>query len=961
MGSRLSVIICTIAVSVFLCAPTVAFAESETADLPEAQATVEEATAEVQTEMFDASGDVEPVVQTTVEENQEYPDTSGEESGVAGPDESRIPTETGDATTTSQETAPDAHVDNTSANDIGSSNDTDSPNDNDPDVVNDANEAIGEADTGEAAEQVDPATDGAPSAQTPEGGETKQPSRESSEPVAASQPVVVAGTTGVSRASGGSNDYAKEDAMALASKGTLAKGTYVLVTKGNRTQVLQVAGASSANGRSTNIQAYAKGSKTQVWTFTFDSNGYATITNKLSGLVLSVRGNKAVTNATVVQAKKKNGKRGQLWIVTRNSDGSIRIASALDKGFSLDLKGAKAASGTVGVLAKGSSVRTQRWYALQSTPKVRKSDYVKPGWYSLTSKLSSTFNLFTNGNAASSTASFTLNKGLIKPGYAFKLVRIGNYYRIYSGSANGKAIMITGKSILPGARAAMDKKHDKSSLFSLQYDSASKGYTFVNVATGLTLAVTSGKAANNAKLSGQCAISGSKAQSFTLRPRAGIVCAGVYAIKSTLAGKRALTVSKSKGTFYSYRKDTSQKWYVAPVKGNVYIIESTVYGNRLSGASNKQLATNAAAETNKRQWWVPYVGPKGIIWKNYKTRKPISAVGVTCDEGSAAVNAYKGSDARQFTMATVPALESGVYEIRCGSNTGYGIEVKDSSGSAGAAVQIYGRTGSNNQRWIYDTKKHTLTNLNSGLRLEVKSTSSGSALKQAKAASKAAQKWTVQYAGGGKYRIVSGVNSQLVLTAAATKNGAKAKNSADTGSKLQKWKLTQSAFTVSPKGFKLIKSIVNNGHGPLKADYICIHETANPGATALNHRDLWRNDNYYSDYAVHYTLDWTGNCYYCVPEDRLCWQVGGGNSHVIGIELCHATNQSDFNKVWNAGVQWAVWQLKKHGWGINRLISHNECRIKWGGTDHTDPDDYFESYGKSWSQFKAAVKAKLLK
>ena len=58
-------------------------------------------------------------------------------------------------------------------------------------------------------------------------------------------------------------------------------------------------------------------------------------------------------------------------------------------------------------------------------------------------------------------------------------------------------------------------------------------------------------------------------------------------------------------------------------------------------------------------------------------------------------------------------------------------------------------------------------------------------------------------------------------------------------------------------------------------------------------------------------------------------------------------------------MQWAAWQLKKNGWGIDRLISHNECRVKWGGTDHTDPDDYFESFGKSWSQFKAAVKKAL--
>jgi hypothetical protein len=87
----------------------------------------------------------------------------------------------------------------------------------------------------------------------------------------------------------------------------------------------------------------------------------------------------------------------------------------------------------------------------------------------------------------------------------------------------------------------------------------------------------------------------------------------------------------------------------------------------------------------------------------------------------------------------------------------------------------------------------------------------------------------------------------------------------------------------------------------------------------------------------------------------MCWQVGSGNPYVVGIELCHATNQSDFEAVWNLGVEWAAWALSKFGWDTSRLLSHDDCRRIWGGTDHTDPLDYFESYGKSWEQFKQEV------
>lgn len=152
------------------------------------------------------------------------------------------------------------------------------------------------------------------------------------------------------------------------------------------------------------------------------------------------------------------------------------------------------------------------------------------------------------------------------------------------------------------------------------------------------------------------------------------------------------------------------------------------------------------------------------------------------------------------------------------------------------------------------------------------------------------------------------------------------------------------------------ENIISWGHGYLSPSYVCIHETANPGATALNHVNYWQNDD---TYAVHYVMDWSGIAYHCVPDDRICWQVGNGNPYVIGIELCHATNLADFVKVWTAAVEWAAWMLKRHGWGVSRLISHDTARRWWGGSDHTDPLGYFAQYGKTWDDFCKAVSAKM--
>lgn len=152
------------------------------------------------------------------------------------------------------------------------------------------------------------------------------------------------------------------------------------------------------------------------------------------------------------------------------------------------------------------------------------------------------------------------------------------------------------------------------------------------------------------------------------------------------------------------------------------------------------------------------------------------------------------------------------------------------------------------------------------------------------------------------------------------------------------------------------EQIISNGHGYISPSYLVIHETADPGATAKQLMTYWRNNP--DAYVVHYTMDLDGDTvYHAMADNRKAWHVGNGNAYTVGIELCHATNQADFNAQWTEAVKWAGDYLHKKGWSTDRLLCHNDCRLKWGGTDHTDPLGYFESYGKSWSQFKAAVQS----
>lgn len=155
---------------------------------------------------------------------------------------------------------------------------------------------------------------------------------------------------------------------------------------------------------------------------------------------------------------------------------------------------------------------------------------------------------------------------------------------------------------------------------------------------------------------------------------------------------------------------------------------------------------------------------------------------------------------------------------------------------------------------------------------------------------------------------------------------------------------------------RIIEKVNNQGHGACSPSYLFIHETANPGASAFNHSELYGRG---WKFAVQYVCDWTGDVYHCVPDNRLAYGVGNGNRYGVNLEICHATNAADFKKVWDTAIEFTAWYLKTRGWSINNLMSHDECRIKWGGTDHTDPVDYFKKYGKTFQDFKNEVKAKM--
>lgn len=150
--------------------------------------------------------------------------------------------------------------------------------------------------------------------------------------------------------------------------------------------------------------------------------------------------------------------------------------------------------------------------------------------------------------------------------------------------------------------------------------------------------------------------------------------------------------------------------------------------------------------------------------------------------------------------------------------------------------------------------------------------------------------------------------------------------------------------------------IIASGHGTFAPQYLVVHSTGNAGATAWNHVQYW--DRIGNDaYMPQWVCDWVGDgtVYQVAPGNAVTWHVGNGNWYSVGLEICEGTTREQADKSIDTAAQWCAYYLKEQGWSVDHMISHNEARIKWGGTDHVDPDPYFQRWGYSWGWFKSKV------
>ena len=141
-------------------------------------------------------------------------------------------------------------------------------------------------------------------------------------------------------------------------------GTYFIRMVKNSSFVLDVDSGSKANGA--NVQVYTNNDSTaQKWDLTRNTDGTYTICSAVSGKALDVANGSAVSGANVQQYE-KNGSKAQKWYISYR-DGGFVITSALNSSFVLNVDSGRTENGANVTIATSSDSHDAQRFTFAST------------------------------------------------------------------------------------------------------------------------------------------------------------------------------------------------------------------------------------------------------------------------------------------------------------------------------------------------------------------------------------------------------------------------------------------------------------------------------------------------------------------------------------------------------------------------------------------------------------------
>ena len=587
----------------------------------------------------------------------------------------------------------------------------------------------------------------------------------------------------------------------------VSDGEYVVSSQVDPMQVLDIAGASTAN--CARLEVYESHmADNQIFRFERDDDtGFYKVTCVGSGKVLD-NDNRNVSNGAAVLQYDSTGALNQRWIVQREGSG-LSIRSAIDPSYCIDLAGGGASNCTKAEMHRYNGGANQR-FSLVSTniaPVSESEDFGFEGWYEISPVADSSLcvDIF-NASSDNGAKSLLYNKNS-NLNQLFKLEYQNGFYRLISASS-GKALELKDGSVIPGVpaqqRAISDSMSQKWKITKNQDGS----YSFACAANGLMLG--SAEVDSNVSLSGRDGGAGENI-SFFLTKRTDLLKEGVFKIAYGKDQGKVVDIdnaSRADGAnalIYSSNSNLNQKWKVKLVSGmeNTYTFESLCSGKYLS-VSGSNVVQSSFSDGSGEQMWTPVdIDAGAVVLQNIATGKVLDVKGGSNSNGTN-VQVYErnNSTAQKFIFEPTELVKTATYVFHSGANYGQVVDLNNASTQDGATVTTWTSNNGGNQKWNLSGNgdgTYRISNAANGKVLDVSggTVSDGTRVAQYSWHNGLNQKWYVAYDKEGGFVFESAQNRDVVLAVGSPSpsDGASIRVEKKTGAANQRFCLEQTVYT----------------------------------------------------------------------------------------------------------------------------------------------------------------------
>lgn len=386
----------------------------------------------------------------------------------------------------------------------------------------------------------------------------------------------------------------------------LEDGTYIIKSKLNSSNVIDIAGGLTSN--KTNVQMYSNNyTWAQVWNLKYN-NGYYTITSYLdNNKSLDIAGGK-YKNKNNIWIYNKNGTNAQKYIIDNNNDDSYSI-NTYDGLWTFDVAGGSTTSGTNIWLHSPNGTNAQSF-----TFEKINIDPIGTGYYVINSILGENMAIGVNNPVLFNGKNVDLrtNENHNNTKWYIKKIK-GDIYSIASSENTKYFTNLKGGNTASGTNVELNTSNsDNSSKWCIRKNDDNT-YTIINVKSGKVLDISGGKSTEGTNILAYNRNS-TNAQKFkfTKTEASNYTMAyenGRYLIKSNVNNSMVLDISgakKANGTnvqIYTSNSSSAQNWRLEYIGDGAYVIRSLINPNLVLTASGNNVVSSKYTKSNLQKWY----------------------------------------------------------------------------------------------------------------------------------------------------------------------------------------------------------------------------------------------------------------------------------------------------------------------------------------------------------------------